>query len=194
MDSRFGKLEKRVRWLTAAVAVLMGALVVLVSYGATRPIPDVIRSHGFEVINENGEVDAALFAGGMGGNLTLTFPPGIGEPKDMPSKLELGYEGISLYQRGTFLSEFRCLDAGGGADCAEIAKRFSARKIGNKFFVPLHHEIFRMAWQGNGGELLLFNTEGEQVAHLYVTGSGAAGLWVGDGQGTERVFESIAPE
>ncbi len=33
-----------------------------------------------------------------------------------------------------------------------------------------------------------------EVAHLYITGSGAAGLWVGDGQGTERVFESIAPE
>ena len=193
METRIERLETRVRRLGAAVAVLVGALVVLVGYGATRPVPEVVRAHRFEVLNDSGGVDAVLFTGGMGGHLRLNFPV-ISEPTtDLPRRLDLGFDGLAVIQGGTHLAELDCIGGGATQECERLATRFSATKIGNKFFYPLEREIFRLGWQDTGGELVLFNTEGEAAVHLYSTGAGGGNLLVGDGKGGLREFNSETP-
>ena len=193
MQSRIERLEARVRRLGAAVAVLVGALVILVGYGATRPVPEVIRARSFEVLNEEGGVDAVLFTGGMGGHLRLNFPA-ISEPAaDLPRRLDLGFDGLAVIQGGTHPTELHCIGGRAAPECERLATQFSAKKIGNKFFYDLEREIFRLGWQDTGGELVLFNTKGEEAAHLYSTGSGGGNLLVGDGKGGLREFNTDVP-
>ncbi len=190
MQSRIERLEARVRRLGAAVAVLVGALVVLVGYGATRPAPEVVRAHRFEVVNDSGGVDAVLFTGGMGGHLRLNFPA-ISEPAaDLPRRLDLGFDGLAVIQGGTHPTELHCIGGRAAPECETLAAQFSATKIGDKFFYSLEREIFRLGWQDTGGELVLFNTKGEEAAHLYSTGSGGGNLLVGDGKGGMREFNT----
>ena len=193
MENRIERLETRVRRLSAAVAVLVGALVVLVGFGAVRPDPEVVRAHRFEVINASGGVDAVLFTGGMGGHLRLNFPAMSEPTPDLPLRLDLGFEGLAVIQRGTHPTELHCIGGGSVPECERLATLFSATKIGDKFFYPLERGIFRLGWQDTGGELVLFNTEGEAAVHLYSAGSGGGNLLVGDGKGGLREFNTDVP-
>lgn len=194
MDLRIERLEKRVRRLYGGLAALLALFLVLAGYGAARQTPQLIRAGRFEVVDKGGAVVASLFSSGMGGHLTLNFPPGIGDPIDSPGRLEVGYEGLGMYQHGTFLTEMLCVGGSGEKDCDRVAELASAKKIGSRYFVALHQEIFRLAWQGNGGELLLFNSAGEPAAQLFITGSGSGGLAVSNRAGGERVFDSGVPD
>jgi hypothetical protein len=55
IKSRLAVVERQLRWQRAVIAGLLVALVALVGYGATKGVPDVIRSREFVVVNDKGK-------------------------------------------------------------------------------------------------------------------------------------------
>ncbi len=60
IETRLGNLERHNR-IYRNLFILAGlALVAAVSYGATKPVPEVIRARAFHVVREDGQVVSAL--------------------------------------------------------------------------------------------------------------------------------------
>ncbi len=62
IDQRLARLERQNR-LYRNLFILAGlAVVVLLTFGATRPIPDVVRAKRFEAVNNQGKATAVMAA------------------------------------------------------------------------------------------------------------------------------------
>ena len=69
MEQRIAKLERQCWWYRA-LFILAGLIAVaLVTWGAAKPIPDVIKARSFEVVTETGVVLVTLNTSALGGNL-----------------------------------------------------------------------------------------------------------------------------
>ena len=60
MEQRIEKLERQCWWYRNFFILAGLVAVALVTWGATKPIPDVIRARGFEVVAPNGKTVAEL--------------------------------------------------------------------------------------------------------------------------------------
>ncbi len=60
MEKRLARLERQCSWYRTLFVLAGVMMVALLTYGATKPIPDVIRAKRFEAVNDNGRVGAVM--------------------------------------------------------------------------------------------------------------------------------------
>ena len=60
IESRLAKVENQLRFQRRIIAFLFIMLVAGISFGATAPIPDVIRATRFEAVHKSGRVAAVM--------------------------------------------------------------------------------------------------------------------------------------
>lgn len=62
IQTRLAKIENQLRVQRRIIVFLFIMLVAGISFGATAPIPEVIRANRFEAVNKNGRVGAVMAA------------------------------------------------------------------------------------------------------------------------------------
>ena len=73
IEFRIARIENQLRFQRRVIALLIILLVAGISYGATAPIPAVIRARKFEVVNPQGREVVVLESWKFGG-IVETFP------------------------------------------------------------------------------------------------------------------------
>ena len=61
-EERIAKLERQCRWYRNLFILAGLAVVALVTWGATKPVPDVIRAKRVEAVNNQGKATAVMAA------------------------------------------------------------------------------------------------------------------------------------
>ena len=59
-EERLQRLERHCLWYRNLFVLAVLGLVAALTYGATKPVPDMIRANRFEAVNENGRVSAVM--------------------------------------------------------------------------------------------------------------------------------------
>lgn len=71
LEARIARLERQCRWYRNLFVLAALTAAAFLTYGAAQPIPDVIRAHGFKVIDKDGIGVADFHAWGRGGRLVI---------------------------------------------------------------------------------------------------------------------------
>lgn len=77
LESRVARLERQLRLHRALSAVALLGLAALLALGAARGVPEVIRAHRFEVIDDHGRPLVTLKTTGFGGMVQTVGNDGI---------------------------------------------------------------------------------------------------------------------
>ena len=169
-ERRIGKLERDNRWYRNLFIFTWLIVVVLITWGATKPTPEVIRARRIEVVDKNGQVGAALGAWEGWGALTLFNK---GKPGFNVSQSITGGGRVHVYgPTGKALIEL--------SGSSGVARIIIKNSNGEDSI-----QIYGGIASGTGGIVRLYNKTREMAVHLYADeyGNGVVGAYNRKGQG-----------
>jgi len=160
MEQRIKKLERQCRWYRNLFVVAGLIAVALVTWGAAKPIPKVIKARSFQVVNNENTVVAALGSNSNVGSLILLGTKG--------KKGKHFFLAASLKDLGGFIQVSGAYDKssvtiyGGGGDAGGAVAK--------------------------GGGISVSNKTGEEVIQLYTDASGSGVVSAYDREGRGRML------
>ena len=203
MEERITKLERQCRWYRN-LFILAGLIAVaLVTWGATKPIPKVIKAGSFQVVNKTGASVADLRAWEGGGFLqifnskgTLTF---LTAQADDGSGLMTIFNSRNkpMVEIGSTLTSGR--DGGGVVSTFNIQGRRMVKitaGIGGVGIIDVNNrngnigvKIQGVSSDYTGGLLTIYNKTGEGVVQLEADSSGKGAVGAYDRKGMGRTLK-----
>jgi len=97
IETRFAKIESQVRFQRRIIAFLIILLVAGISYGATAPIPEVIRARRFEVVNPVGRKVVVIESWKHGGWISTYSAKGKYRPSIQLSHTDDGHGFLTVF-------------------------------------------------------------------------------------------------
>ena len=167
IESRLAAFETQLRFQRRIIAFLIVLLIAGISYGATAPIPQVIRARKFEVVNAKGKVVVELESWELGGKIHTISAKGLYRPSVTLTHTDEGHGMLLIYNnKGDKIISAK----GTGNGNAELILLAGEGK-GRIFFQG-------KTISGNPG-MFLENKTGEQVVQIYAdkNGNGAVGAF-----------------
>lgn len=168
------RLDKQVRLYRNLTIGLLILLLAALTYGAARPVSDVIRTRRIEVLDQQGDSRITLEASGANGLITINKRAGV---------LMLGGRKILQFSPNLLASDMTSTvtittsEDGSGLINLRAASRRSGATIGMGIF-------------HTGGGLISYNRHGDDTIHLGATDEGEGFLTIKNRKGAGRTFKS----
>lgn len=176
IESRLAAFESQLRFQRRIIAFLIILLIAGISYGATAPIPEVIRARKFEVVNAEGNVVVELRSWELGGKIYTFSAKGLFRPSIALTHTDEGHGMLHIYNN----KEDKIIEAKGTENGnAELV--LSAGEGKGKIFFQLK------TITGSPG-MFLDNKNGEQVVQIYADKNGVGAMAIRNRKGQGRVL------
>jgi len=172
MEQRIEKLERQCRWYRNLFILAGLAVVALVTWGATKPVPEVIQARKFEVVNEEGREVVVIDSWKLGGWITIYPDKGAYLPSISLGHTDDGGGLLEVYNknggRGVQMQGMSEFGGGGGL------------VIVNTTGKPV---ISAVAYTNGNGTFAVSNKNGTPIFSVIVDPSGGGMLGVNDKHG-----------
>ncbi len=174
VEAKLIRLDRQVRLYRNLTIGLLILLLAALTYGAARPVSDVIRAGRIEVLDKQGDSRIILEASGPNGLITINKGAGVlmlGGRQILQFSPDLLAGGI------TSTVTISTSEDGSGLINLRAGSKRSGATIGMGIF-------------DTGGGLISYNRHGDDIVHLGGTKEGEGFLTIKNRKGAGRTFKS----